>query len=203
MTPMVILGVGQVSACGAGVEALEEALHVARFARKTWILSPTPTLRADERLVREALDDPERAQSYQRQVDELLSDESIPGFEIIDPEIDDLIRSLPDDRLALELNVTGVGLVDPGDQVEERREQHGEAGQADDQEEPTDPGAVVDLPAVELERRPTERLEEPFDVVDGAHGVRDIPQQHHGAEQQGSRARLALMSESLSLLTLS
>ncbi len=39
---------------GNSDEALEEALHLARFARRVTILSPTPQLRADEALVREA-----------------------------------------------------------------------------------------------------------------------------------------------------
>ena len=43
-----------VAVVGNNDEALEEAMHVGRFARRVTVLSPTPTLRSDESLVQQA-----------------------------------------------------------------------------------------------------------------------------------------------------
>jgi len=68
-----------VAVVGNSDEAFEEALHVARFARKTWILSPTPTLRADDRVVREATDNERIEVRSAARVREIVGTDSVDG----------------------------------------------------------------------------------------------------------------------------
>jgi len=64
---------------GNSDEALEEALHLARFARRVIVLSPTPQLRADERLVQEATNNERVDIRLGVHVREIVGENSVEG----------------------------------------------------------------------------------------------------------------------------
>ena len=68
-----------VAVVGSNDETIEEALHVARFARKVTILAPSRTLRADETLLREAEACERIAIRSSARVVEILGDDRVEG----------------------------------------------------------------------------------------------------------------------------
>ncbi|MBU1050231.1 FAD-dependent oxidoreductase [Candidatus Bipolaricaulota bacterium] len=64
---------------GNSDEALEEALHLARFARRVLIASPTPQLRADDTLVRQATEHERIEIRLGAQVREIIGENAVEG----------------------------------------------------------------------------------------------------------------------------